>query len=267
MAADRNSLERFEDRWETRMGEWVPGERVFFREHDLHRDLLRSSWLEIYTYGITGRRYDERTLRMMNAMWVATSFPEPRIWNNRVASLAGTARTTGNLGISAAMAVSEASIFGRRPDIRTLDFLRRADRRREGGETLAEVVRDELRRHRGLSGYGRPVTSIDERIPHVMEVARELGFDQGRFVRLAFEIEEVLQQGRWRMKMNYAGLAAALCADMGMSPREYYAFTYPVFLAGMWPCFIEASGKEEGSFFPLRCARIEYDGPEPRDWE
>ncbi|HYW91528.1 MAG TPA: hypothetical protein VFA95_03530 [Gammaproteobacteria bacterium] len=261
------SLEQAETRWDTEMGEWVPGVRVHFRDFDLHRDLLRASWVDVYMYGISGRRYSERELRMITAMWVATSFPEPRIWNNRVASLAGTARTTGNLGISAAMAVSEASIFGRRPDIRTIDFLQRARARREQGEALEEIVRDELKRYRGLPGYGRPVTNVDERIPHVMAVARGLGFDDGPFVRLAQEIEEVLQRGRWRMKMNYACLAAALSADMGMSPREYYAGTYPAFLAGMWPCFIEASQKEEGTFFPLRCARIAYEGPGPRRWE
>ena len=45
----------------------------------------------------------------MHALWVNTSYPDARIWNNRVAALAGSARSTGNLGVSAALAVSEAS--------------------------------------------------------------------------------------------------------------------------------------------------------------
>jgi Citrate synthase, C-terminal domain len=256
-----------ENRWESRMGGWFPGERVVFRGRDLHRDLKDLSWLELYLFGITGRRFTPVELKILNAIWVYTSFPDPRLWNNRVAALAGTARSTGALGVGAAVAVSEASIYGRRPDIRCIDFLLRAQQRQDAGETLRAIVEDELQRFRGIPGYGRPMVRGDERIPHMLDLLLENGMEQGAHVQLALAVERELAAGRWRMQMNVAMLCAAICADLGFTPREFYRYALPSFIAGMLPCTIEATEKTEGTFFPLRCARIAYEGAPRRSWD
>jgi hypothetical protein len=197
---------------------------------------------------------------------VHTSYPDPRIWNNRVAALAGTARSTGNLGMSAAIAVSEASIYGRGIDIRAANFLTRARRSLDEGAALGDCVRAEFDRYRGIAGYGRPIASGDERIAPTMALAHEIGVDGGRHVRLAHDVEQFLHQGRWRWRMNYGALAAALACDLGLSPREYYHFMFPAFLAGMSPCFIEASERPEGTLFPLSCDHVTYEGQAKRRW-
>ena len=69
--------------------------------------------------------------------------------------------------------------------------------------------------HRSIAGYGRPLINGDERNPHILALAQSLGLDQGPYLRLAISIEETLFAGRWRMKMNYAGMVAALVADIG----------------------------------------------------
>jgi hypothetical protein len=99
-----------------------------------------------------------------------------------------------------------------------------------------------------------------------MKVAARLGRAGGPHLRLASELEAFLLQGRWRWKMNYAALCAALAADMGFSPREYYLFNGPAFLAGVQPCYIEASEKPEGTLLPMPCDAIQYEGPAPRRW-
>ena len=85
----------------TRMGQAFVGQRAVFRGHDLHADLKDMDWVELYVFGLTGRRFEPAQVRMLHALWVHTSYPDPRIWNNRVAALAGSARSTGNLGIAA----------------------------------------------------------------------------------------------------------------------------------------------------------------------
>ena len=40
----------------SRMGRFFPGQRVVFRGADLHRDLKGIDWVELYLFGITGRR-------------------------------------------------------------------------------------------------------------------------------------------------------------------------------------------------------------------
>ncbi len=256
-----------EDNWVTRMGAWFASERVVFRGQDLHVDLGDLDWMELYLYSITGRRFTPTQLKVLNAMWTYNSYPEPRLWANRVAALAGTARSTGALGISAGVGVSEASIYGRRPDIRAIDFLLRAKQKLDEGMPLQVLIKQELKKYRRIYGYGRPITREDERIPHMLKLIRRSGLDQGPYVRLAFEVERVLLEGRWRLHINIAALCAAIAADMDFTPQEYYLFLIFCFTAGMLPCFIDAAGKPEGIFFPLRCTRITYTGVPQRRWE
>lgn len=256
-----------EDRWLTSMGAWFPGERVVFRGQDLHADLGDMAWMELYLYSITGRRFSKTQLKVLNAIWTYTSFPDPRLWNNRVAALAGTARSTGVLGISAAIAVSEASIYGRRPGIRAIDFLIRIKNKLEQGADLKTLITCELKKYRRIFGYGRPITREDERILPLRKLLEETGLAQGPYILLAFEVEKTLLEGERRVHMNIASLYAAVAADFGFTAREYYLFMIPCFIAGMLPCFIDTMEKPEGLFFPLRCERINYEGAVRRQWK
>lgn len=250
----------------SRMGAFFPGSHVIFRGKDLHAELKDMDWIELYVYGITGRRYSQEQLRLMHSIWTYTSYPDVRLWNNRVAALAASSRSTGNLGAAAAMAVSEASIYGRGIDMRAITFIRETREHLESGGTIEECVRKELDERRSIAGYGRPIINGDERNRHLLQLANSLGLDQGPHLKLVFAIEEFLYAGRWRMKMNYGGLVAGLAADLGLSPREYYQFMFPAFLAGVQPCFIEAAENTEGTLYPVRCEDVSYTGVPQRSW-
>jgi hypothetical protein len=205
-------------------------------------------------------------MKVLHAIWSYTSYPDARLWNNRVAALAGTARSTGSLGITAALGVSEAQIYGGGVVVRAIEFLTRARIQVDAGEPLVALVRAELKQQRGIGGYGRPIVSGDERITPMMTLVLEQGLEGGSHLKLAFEVEKILLAGRWRLHMNYAALTAALCADLGMSPKEFYLFMIPVFLAGMVPCYMEAKEKPEGQLLPLPCRVILYEGVSNRRW-
>lgn len=259
-------LEQCVGRLVTRMGAFFPGERVVFRGQDLFTSLKDLDWLELYLFGITGRRYTPQQMRVLHVLWTHNSYPDARLWNNRVAALAGTARSTGALGIAAALAVSEAKIYGGASQLRCSEFLTRAKKMLDEGADLEALVRTEIKEKRGIGGYGRPIVSTDERIAPIMAIVREQGLENGPHLVLAFEVERILLQGRWRWHMNSVGLTAALCADFGMDPREYYLGAIPVFLAGMPPCYLEAAEKPEGSLFPLPCRTLSYEGVARRRW-
>jgi len=253
-------------RLRTRMGAFFVGERAVFRGRDLHAELKDMDWLELYVFGVTGRRFTASAVRLMHAMWSYTSYPDARLWNNRVAALAGTTRSTANLGLAGALAVSEALAYGRGVDIEAIDFLLRTRKRLETGTSLADCVEQQLRTHRRVAGFGRPIADRDERILPMMALAKQLSFDSGPHVRLAFAVEEFLLEGRWRFHMNYGALAAAFAADLGMSVTEYYHFAILAFFAGMPPCFIEATERPEGASFPISCDDIRYLGSPKRSW-
>jgi hypothetical protein len=259
-------LEQHVGKLVTSAGAFFPGERAVFCGQDLHVSLKDMDWLELYLFGITGCRYSKRQMKLLHAICTFTSYPDARLWNNRVASLAGTARSTGTLGIAAAFAVSEAQIYGWGVVLRASEFLTRARIQVEGGADLEALVRTELKKTRGIAGYGRPLVSADERIAPLMTVAKETGFDRGPHLILAFEVEKILLEGRLRLHINYAALAAALCADQGMSAREYYFSSMPSFLAGMPPCYLDAAEKPEGLLFPVPCRMLSYEGVPRRHW-
>ena len=164
------------------------------------------------------------------------------------------------------MAVSEAKIYGRGIDMRASEFLLRTKTQVDVGANLTELVRTEIKQQRGIAGYGRPLVSGDERIAPMMALLREQGLDGGNYLKLAFEVEKILLAGRWRWRMNYGALSAALALDFGLSPREYYFFVIPAFLAGMPPCYLDAVEKVEGHLFPLPCRVILYEGVARRRW-
>lgn len=261
------SLLEHEDNWPTRMGLSFGGHRVVYRGKDLFNELNELSWMELFLFGITGRRFSADEIRIFEGIWVlGSSYPDPRIWNNRIASLAGTARSTPTLGLSGALSLSEANVYGRRPDIRAIDFLLRTGKRVRSGESLDDIVIEEMKRFRVIPGYGRPIVNGDERIIPGIRLAKQHGYFDAEHFQLALQVEEVLQRRRYRMKMNAAALGAAMAADIGLTPREYYLFLTPCFIAGILPCYIEAADRQEGVFLPLACASIDYLGRERRSW-
>ncbi len=253
------------DRMHTRMGQAFVGTRAVFRGQDLHAELRHLDWMALYVLGITGRHHTPAQVQLLHALWVCTSYPDARIWNNRTAALAGSARSTPGLGIAAALAMSEATIYGGHPYVSSIDLLIRARAHLDEGRPLEGFVEAELARGR-IYGYGRPIASIDERLPWVMGIARELQLDAGPHLRIALDVEALLVARNPKLRMNYAALMSALCADLGFSPTEMHHFQVPVFLAGMSPCFIEAAERAPGTVFPLSCAHIAYEGPARRRW-
>jgi citrate synthase len=248
------------------MGAAFPGSRAIFRGHDLHADLHDMDWIELFAFGITGRRFTPAQVKLLQALWVYTSYPDARLWNNRVAALAGSARSTPVLGVSAALATSEAVIYGGYPFVRAIDFLQQARKGMETGAKLEEIVHAELVVRR-IYGYGRPINSVDERLPWLLRLARQLDLDHGPHLQVALDVERILVKRNPVLRMNYAALAAAFAADLGFSPEEFHHFQLPIFLAGMPPCFIDAARKPEGSLFPLTCTHLKYEGISKRSWQ
>ena len=259
-------LDSVAGRLTTAVGAAFPGERAVFRGHDLHADLAHKSWIDLHLFGITGRHFVADDLRLLEAVWTHTSYPDARIWNNRVAALAGSARSTGPLGVAAALAVSEAKAYGLGACLRVFDFLQQLQQQIAAGVSLPDALASALVGRRSLAGYDRPLARGDERIEPMLKLAADTGHADGTYLKLAQAVDCLLiEQGKpWRM--NYAALAAALPMDLGLNRRQYELFMMSVFFAGMPPCYIEAADKPEGTLFPTACTQIVYQGPAQREW-
>lgn len=254
----------------THVGGLFLGDRAVFRGYDLHQELRDSDWVELYMFGITGRRFSPRQTKLLHGIWVLTSYPEARIWNNRAAALSGSARSSPALGLVAGLALSEAKIYGGGAGLRAFNFIKRAGEAVGAGQDLREFIEQELANNY-IYGYYRPFNNMhansDERLPWLADLARAQGMGDGLHFNLAFKVEKILlDMGKTSLRMNYAGMTAALGADLGLSPQEFQLFRVPLFFAGMPPCLVEAAEKPEGTLFPTPCDGISYGGIEKRPW-
>ena len=257
-----------EENWVTDLGASFPGERVVARGKDLFTEFENFTLHKYLLYMITGREFSDKEMYLLDQFFMLTiSYPDPRIWNNRIAALAGSVRSTAALGIGSAYAVSEAKIYGGQANLAAIDFILEANKRVKSGEKLLDIIKQELKARRMVAGYGRPIIKSDERIAPIQKIMEKTGYDKGEHVQLSYEIENILMQGRWRMQMNITGLFAAVGADMGFSVREYYLWLTNGFTAGITACYTDAISKKEGTLFPLRCERVEYEGVAERTWD
>jgi hypothetical protein len=255
-------LKFYENNWETAMGACFPGEqRVVVRGVDLFDSFENSSWMEYLLFVVTGKR-DERLANLLESIWVyCTSFPDPRLWNNRVASLAATTRSTAALGVSAGIAVSEATLYGLKPIKGVSDFFLRVQKKLDEDVGLDFILEEEMKINRSIYGYGRPITDSDERIPPVVKMIRDSGYFGGNYLLLAFEIEKKLQK-KYKVQMNIAAVYGALLCDQKFTPMEAYYMATLSFSAGMFGSYIDGLEKPPGMFFPLQSSRINYEGVE-----
>ena len=247
------------------MGAAIIGkERVVLRGVDFLSGCNKRSWAEHLFFAITGEENKEFS-RLIEAMWVTvTSFPDPRLWVNRVAALGGTVRTTGSLAANAASALGEANAYGIRVGRRAVDLMYRFKEKLDAGAELEDLIKQDLRNYKALSGFGRPLASKDERIEPLLSFARSLGYGNGPHVKLIFDIDDYFQNSRYPFQMNAGALMAALFADQGISAEDAYYLVIHCFMAGIYPCYIDAKNKPEGVFFPLSASRIKYSGVHTR---
>lgn len=254
-------LSHYEDNWETAMGACILGEgRIILRGRDLLTELNELRWSELLVFAVTGK--ESQTLaRLVEALSViCTSFPDPRLWNNRVAALGGTTRTTGSLVVNAASTVSEADAYGVRVGKRAFDVFHRFKEKLDEGEKLEDLIKQELKNYKVVSGYGRPLLYKDERIEPLLKFAKSIGCADGPYVKLALDISDYFENSRYPYLINAAALMAALLADQGLSAEEAYYLVTQTFVTGMFPCYIDAINHPEGTLFPLSANRIDYTG-------
>ena len=221
-----------EDRVITKMGRSFLSERVVFRGQDLHHQLKDLSWIELYAFGITGQNYSESQVKLLNYIWLSTSYPDKSIWPNHITALAGNFRTTPALALSAGIAACEATIFGGKPFRTSIDFFIRCRQQLETGKTLKSFVNDEISTHKIIYGYGRPLASTDERVPHLIKFVKQLGINETEHFDIAIDVAKLLK-GEKGLNMNVAALYAALGADLGFNAKTFHTFMTLCFVDGM----------------------------------
>lgn len=278
-----NKKLEWEENWQAKAGAWFAGERVVMHGENILQAMQGRSWMDMLLLAIRGKKPDPAQARLLDEVLVFSGcIPDPRLWNNRIAALAGTARSSSPLVIAAATAVSHAVIYGFRPGLGALQMLREISARVASGEQLQDLIKERLqaRKHsnRGSAakgkkreidlfpGYGRPGNKGDERNPSFIAVLERHNAHEGPSIKLAYAIQDTLQALGYKLNLNMAGLIAAVCLDQNLGDQEFLHYVTVCFFPGLIACFDDAATNPEGSFFPMRCEQIEYQGEPARQW-
>ena len=260
-------LLEYEGRFQSKIGGSIPGERAVFRGRDVFEDFKNWSWLKMLFFCVAGREPSDEAEKFLNGLYcMCFNYADPRIWNNRVAALAATTSSTAQLAVCSASAVSEAVIYGGPPVSQALEFLLDAKNKFDKGESIEKIIRSELEKNGVVFGFGRPVNKKDERIKPALSLLKELDLFDRPYVQFAAKIQDELINSKNNIGFNIGGVMAAFCADEEITSTELYQLMVVCFYVGQLACYIESDSKPVGSFFPLRCNKISYEGADNRQW-
>ena len=249
-------------------GGWLAGKGVFCHGYDMLEDLVgNASYFQVLMLNVLGYLPERRLADWLEAAYICMSWPDPRIWCNHIGALGGSARTSAVAASVAVALAADSSMYGGRTFLAGVDFIQCACAEREAGTSVEDIVANELKRHRGkvnIMGFARPLASGDERIAALEEVAARLGFQVGRHLQLAYDIEAILQRD-FDESMNICGYVSAFLSDQGYKAEELYRLSVLCVSSGVMACYIDAREKPPDAFLPLRCDDIEYRGQPARE--
>ena len=252
----------------SRKGGWRVGKAIYSHGYSLMDDLVgEASYFQVYLMNVIGFLPEKRLANWVEAVHICMSWPDPRIWCNHIGALGGTAQTEVVSATVAGVLAADSTMYGSRPLLYGVDFIQKAQKKAEQGFSVREIVDQEISAHRGkvkITGYARPLATGDERVIAMKEVTEKLGFSNGKHLSLAFEIEDYLYTEH-QETMNINGYVSAFLSDHGFTAKQIYGIFSLCVMSGVTACFIEEEDKPAGSFLPLKCDDIEYQGKPARE--
>ena len=222
------------------------GTRVIVHGKDLHNDCMDFSFIEYLMFCVRGRSFDRRYARVLEQLWIASGYPDARIWCNRISGYLGAARVDPGLAMSAAIAASDSVDYG----FHALNLAYAIQR--EIPEPLAEReawLDNQLAARRMLHGYGRPHIRHDERIAVALKTLCDAGLRAGPALRRAFWLSKQLT-ARKQVELNISAAWAAIAIDFEVTEREYAEFMLLMFAPGYVAVYGDQRARAPLAFLP-----------------
>lgn len=255
--------EKYHGRIVSGRGGWKIGSGVQNCGYDMMNDLVgKVSYMQVVVLNATGRLPTKELADWVEAIHICLSWPDPRIWCNRIGALAGSNKTSAVSASCLGVLAAESTSYGIKPLLNGVEFIEHAYKQISLGSSVEEFIAIETKKFGGkpnLMGYARPIAKGDERIPAMEKVTEKLGFPIGKHLTLAYQIESKLNE-KYDETMNINGYVSAFLADQGYSPVEVYRIFSSVVLSGVTACYIDTADRTEGSFAPLKTDDVVYKG-------
>jgi hypothetical protein len=250
----------------TRKGGWEIGKGISAQGYSLLDDLLgKASFFQVMMLHVGDRLPEKRLGQWLEATFICLSWPDPRIWCNQMGSFGGALKASPAASICAGIMASDSDIYGPGTVIPATRFIVNAVKAINASDSVADYINSAAKTRLGLRapGYGRPLAKGDERVTAMLQLAKDLGFDNGPHIETALEIDKYLYQ-HFDESLNLAGYIMAFLSDQGYSETEIYRIYSLCVSGGIHACYSEAYDQRPDWFLPLRCSDIENTGAKPR---
>ena len=252
----------------SKRGQWKVGQGVISHGYDLLSEIVgEKSVTESQILNATGKMPSPEFAKWVEAATLCLTWPDPRIWCNRIGALGGSSGATSIASVCSGIQASDSSTYGPYTLKDGLRLIYRAKQEIADKEiSVEEFVYQEVKKHGGkplLMGYARPIAKGDERVTAMRRVTNQLGYKPGEHMVLADQIEEILRR-EFDEAMNICGYISGFFADQKMTVNEVYRIFGIMVAGGVLACYVDAAEREKGTFAPLRVEDIHYTGPEIR---
>ena len=222
------------------------GKRVVVHGKDLHAECMELGFVGYTLFSVAGRTFPEAMVRVFEEYWVATGYPDARIWCNRIAGYLASARVDAGLALSAAIAASNSVEYG-------FQAIRGAytvqEQIPEATTGRAPWLAAQLGARRILHGYGRPIHRSDERIAVALRTLARHGFRAGPALKRAFWLDAELRAQKG-VGINILGVWAATAIDFGIDRNTYDPFMLLMFIPGYLAVYADQRARPALSFLP-----------------
>lgn len=269
----KNSVPKAYAHWEkkhnritTSIGKWIGGEDVYCHGYSMMNELLgKISYMQMIVLNATGKLIDQKLSQWLEGNFIGLSYPDARIWCNQIGALAGTSRASVVAGTLAGTLAADSRAYGSQTNKISMDFIQQALLKYKKGESIENIIAQVKHKDNKpvITGYARPVKRNDERLLPHEEMTKNLEFEIGEHLQLAYRIDAYLKDN-FDLAMNIGGYGAAFLSDQGFTSEEIYRVKSLSVSSGVMACFADFEKQVESSFLPLRCDDIEYNGHPPR---
>lgn len=228
----------------TRAGVVLLGQQVVVHGKDLHHDCLELGFVHYLLFAVTGRMFEPGQVRVLEQLWVATGYPDSRLWCNRIAGYLGSARVDPGYALSACIAATNSTVygFGAMRGAYAVQAALPLDKQQRRAWLDAALEGDEA-----ICGYGRPLHGHDERIAVALHSLASAGLRAGPALQRAFWLHRRLLEKKG-VEINTFAIWAAIAIDFGIGPEEFESFMLLLFAPGYMAVYAEQRSQPELSF-------------------
>ena len=230
-------------------------------------DLLgKESFLGLLALGLTGRRFSDAEVALLDDLAVVLTAADPRIWVLKAARLLASLGDplAGALGgqlclvgarVGGAPVVAAGHLLVELKSVVNSAF--------PAQENVAHVVAA-INGREWIAGFGVPYREHDQRVDALARRARDLGRDTGHHFRLVAPLVEAVRTIKPGLSPNASLPIAALCLDLGFEPRHMGSLVAAMLFLPTIANTFEESELMSPSLRELPGESVDYAGPPPR---